>query len=59
MRQAITDFLSDNTYLNITDSVFPSGEIRGQIIAVPEPSSLTMLAVTGVLLSQRRQRAAR
>jgi len=35
-----------NTYINITDSVFPSGEIRGQILAVPEPGSFAVLIAT-------------
>jgi hypothetical protein len=32
------DLNAGNLYVNITDSVFPSGEIRGQILLVPEPS---------------------
>jgi hypothetical protein len=52
----IADVLAGNTYVNITDSVFPSGEIRGQIFTVPEPASLTLLGGMG-LLAMRRRRA--
>jgi len=55
----INDMVNGNTYLNITDSVFPSGEIRGQVLAVPEPASLALLAGAGLLLSQRRRRIVR
>jgi hypothetical protein len=38
------------TYLNIHTSQFPGGEIRGQLLAVPEPASwLTMLVGFGVV----------
>jgi hypothetical protein len=52
----VTDVLAGNTYLNITDSVFPSGEIRGQIYTVPEPGSLAVIGGVG-LLAMRRRRA--
>jgi hypothetical protein len=51
----ITDMLAGNTYINIADSVFPSGELRGQI--VPEPGSLALLAATSLLAMRRRPRA--
>ena len=35
--QQITDLQAGNLYVNIRTSVFPSGEIRGQITAVPTP----------------------
>jgi len=50
----IADILAGNTYINITDSVFPSGEIRGQILLVPEPSSIAALAGLGWLTLRRR-----
>jgi hypothetical protein len=54
----ITDLLAGNTYINIRDSVFPSGEIRGQVIATPEPSSVVLSALAGlsVLASGLRRR---
>jgi hypothetical protein len=41
----ITDLNAGNLYINITDSVYPSGEIRGQIEAVPEPVTLALLGI--------------
>jgi hypothetical protein len=55
---AITDMINGNTYLNITDPVFPSGEIRGQILVVPEPASLSILAGVGLLAMRRRRTTA-
>jgi hypothetical protein len=53
----ITDILAGNTYINITDSVFPSGEIRGQILTLPEPASIAV--VGGIALLGMRRRGAR
>jgi hypothetical protein len=44
--------LAGNAYYNIHTSVFPGGEIRGQV--VPEPTSLLMLGLTGLVLLRRR-----
>ena len=53
----VTDLDADNLYINIRDSVYPSGEIRGQILPVPEP---TVMALAGLgamaLLTCRRKR---
>jgi hypothetical protein len=43
---------SGSTYVNIHSSAFPGGEIRGQIVAVPEPGTMALgalglLAVVG------------
>jgi hypothetical protein len=53
--QQLSDLLNDNTYINITDSVFPSGEIRGQVFQLPEPTSIGLLAVGGASLLTRRR----
>jgi hypothetical protein len=53
----IADLLAGKTYFNIHDSVFPNGEIRGQLVPVPEPSTLALLGVglgAGALLRRRR-----
>jgi CHRD domain/PEP-CTERM motif len=44
----VTDMIATNTYINIRSNVFPSGEIRGQLFLVPEPSSV-MLACSGII----------
>jgi len=52
----ITDMQAGNMYLNLTTNVYPSGEIRGQLEAVPEPASLTILAGAGLLAIRRPTR---
>jgi len=45
----LADMLASQTYINIHDSTFPGGEIRGQLALVtPEPGSLLLLG-TGLL----------
>ncbi|GIV17774.1 MAG: hypothetical protein KatS3mg022_3209 [Armatimonadota bacterium] len=50
------DLLAGNTYINIHTPAHPGGEIRGQLIPVPEPMSLAGLSAgLGLLLLRRRK----
>jgi hypothetical protein len=41
----VTDLFAGLNYVNIHTGNFPSGEIRGQILPVPEPASLAILGL--------------
>jgi hypothetical protein len=50
------DLIAGLWYVNIHSTLYPGGEIRGQV--VPEPTGLAMLALGGVgLFGRRRHRA--
>lgn len=50
--------LNGNTYVNIHTAANTGGEIRGQLVAVPEPTCLAMLSMlTGTAMIYRRRRA--
>jgi hypothetical protein len=46
----VTQFLAGNLYFNIHTVPFPGGEIRGQLSAVPEPSSALLALIGAVAL---------
>lgn len=50
----VGDLLAGNTYLNIHDSIYPGGEIRGQLIptVVPEPATFAMLGLGLIALGR-------
>ncbi len=56
----IAAFFEGRAYFNIHTQNFRAGEIRGNLAAVPEPSSLVLSATgaTGLLILARRRRGA-
>lgn len=56
----VADLKAGLIYVNLHTSLFPGGEIRGQIFAVPEPSAIVLsgLGLAVVTVIARRRRAA-
>jgi hypothetical protein len=50
---------ADQAYLNIHTTTFGGGEIRGFLVPVPEPSSVGLLALGGLVWTMRRFARAR
>lgn len=44
----------DRSYLNIHSTVVPGGEIRGFLVPVPEPATLALISLAGLVLIRRR-----
>jgi hypothetical protein len=55
----IADLLAGNVYVNIHTTGFGGGEIRGQLVVVPEPSTIALgllgLGSLGLMAYRRRQ----
>jgi hypothetical protein len=55
----VADLQAGRMYVEVTSSVFPAGEIRGQVYAVPEPGTLvlagTAIAIGLVAFGWRRR----
>jgi hypothetical protein len=53
----IAQFDAGLMYFNVHTSVFPGGEIRDQTHLVPEPATITLVALSGGCFLLRRRRA--
>jgi hypothetical protein len=54
----ITDLENGDLYVNLATAAMPQGEVRGQITAVPEPGTMTLMAVGSLSwLAMRRKKS--
>jgi len=55
--QQVTDLNNGDLYVNLQTSAMPQGEVRGQITAVPEPGSMTLMCAGSLTwLAARRKK---
>lgn len=59
--QQVSWLFSGFLYMNVHDANFPGGEIRGQLLLVPEPSTIGLLTVgiAGIAFRSYRKRGKR
>lgn len=55
LSDALADLHAGNLYIQVHTMGFRAGELRGQVLAVPEPST-AILSALGLLLCRRRRR---
>lgn len=53
--QNVEDLFAGNLYANFHTTAFPSGEVRGQILALPAPGALGLAGAALVLCVRRRR----
>lgn len=52
----VADLKEGLHYINIHSSTYPGGEIRGQLMLVPEPATLSLVILGGLSLLHKRRR---